>query len=1046
MLSIRLLGAPYIAYADHPVAISRRKSRALLYYLAAHAMPLTRDHLLTFFWPDADRQAAQQNLRSTLYGLRKIFGDLLIANEDTLALDVTTTVDTRLFTAQLALPNSDLTELQATLDLYQGDFLNGFTLPDLPEFDDWATLQRAHYRRLMVTGLARLSGLYEAQQAYRHALTVLDRALAFEPLQEDVQRDALRLQTLAGDRAGAIRRYESFRQLLIDELGMPPMAETQALYDAIITDTFPLAPRASSFTPPSQPMVVAPRLPQSLPFVGRDTELQTLGALAMSNQLILLEGEAGIGKSRLLEEFIQRQQPNSTASLVLIGQARELEASLPYQPLIEALRVLFTHPDWPTLNQNLNLSTLWRAEVARLLPELTPPGDDQALTLVVVDELRLWEGIAQFLLALARQRPVRLILDDVHWADSSTLGLLGYLLRKASQNQAAIYFIAACHTVVSSTPLALLLEVLLREDRLMRLPLARLPPAAIARLAEQISPTTTGLAAWLTSRSEGNPFILEELIQYARDAQLLGADNLTGLIDTPAAQGVPETVYALIRTRLARLSEASRQVLNTAAVIGREFEVEVVARSVTLSDADVLDNLDELQRLGLIQPTGMRYRFDHYLTVQVAYQEMGEPRRRLCHRRVAEALESLYRHRLEPLAGLLAHHFAKGKIDERAAHYALQAGQRAASLAAWREAIGFYEQALVLAEPLLDQSQRQAVLFALGRACLHAGQYPRASDALRLALSLTSLCERPVDEGLLYASLMEALLFETRYAELIVVAEQSSVNGEPETASNAEFYRGVALAQIGVNLAEAIVHLQKAEHLLSQPVASPEITNHSAASSTTLGNVKLELGNIFARLGDLSTAIAYFRAGIEVTRAMDSDRTLRLHILFHNNLAYHLQLQQDPTAAEVAQFGLTLAQEKGILAALPYLYSTLGEIALAQQDLSAAEDYFNQGLVLAHQFSALERIAGLTANLGLVAQQRGDQALAVQCLTDALAQAEALNIRFLVTQVRLWLAALLPPTLARDQLAHARLMAEQDGYRQLLAKVIQLEKENGEYE
>ncbi len=238
MLSIRLLGAPHIAYAEHLVAISRRKSRALIYYLAAHSTPLTLDHLLTFFWLDADRQAAQQNLRTTLYRLRKIFGELLCVNEDTLSLH-TTIVDTRVFTAQLAVPNLALAELQATLALYQDDFLNGFTMSDLPEFDDWASRQRTHYCRLPLTGLARLSRRYEAQQAYRHALTVSDRALAFELLHEDLQSDALRLQILAGDCAGAIRGYASFRQLLAVELGMAPMAETQALYDAIITGHFP---------------------------------------------------------------------------------------------------------------------------------------------------------------------------------------------------------------------------------------------------------------------------------------------------------------------------------------------------------------------------------------------------------------------------------------------------------------------------------------------------------------------------------------------------------------------------------------------------------------------------------------------------------------------------------------------------------------------------------------------------------------------------------------------------------------------------------------
>src|SRR6476469_6224245 len=116
MLSIRLLGAPQIAYDERPVAISRRKSRALLYYLAAHPTPLTRDHLLTFFCSDADRQAAQQSLRTTLYGLRKIFGDLLTVNDDTLALAAPTVVDTRTFAAQLALPITNLAQVQATLD------------------------------------------------------------------------------------------------------------------------------------------------------------------------------------------------------------------------------------------------------------------------------------------------------------------------------------------------------------------------------------------------------------------------------------------------------------------------------------------------------------------------------------------------------------------------------------------------------------------------------------------------------------------------------------------------------------------------------------------------------------------------------------------------------------------------------------------------------------------------------------------------------------------------------------------------------------------
>lgn len=1069
MLSIRLLGAPHITYTDQPVTISRRKSRALLYYLAAHPTPLARDHLLAFFWPDADRQGAQQNLRSTLYSLRKVLGDLIQVDDDTLALAAGVAVDVRTFATQLAGEalgrGADLVTLQRTLALYGGNFLSDFTLVDLPEFDDWSAVERERYRRLAMTGFARLGQLYESQQAYRNALSALEQALALEPLQEDVQRDVLRLQYLGGDRAGAIRRYEGLRALLAEEMGVPPMAETQALYDAIITDTLqPTVPSVPSSSPSSlqsssqvsfrstPPSVLSARATpvvislvqqgvQTLPFVGRQVELQKLSELAASHQLLLIEGETGIGKSRLLEEFIYSRQGVGSGHLLLLGQARELEATLPYQPLLEAFRTLFVHPSWPRVAGDLQLNPLWRMEVARLLPELTPEGDPPLAAPLGVDELRLWEGISQFVLALARQLPLLLAFDDLHWADSSTIGLVGYLLRKAAQQRATITFVATARTVTAPTPLALLLEALLREGRLRRFPLQRLAPTEIAQLTQQITAHhPAALAAWLTQLSEGNPFILIELLHYARDHHLLLPDGRTNLTDSTATQIVPQTVYALIRARLARLSEPSRQVLNAASVIGREFEIEMVAHTVShvgaLSDAAVMASLDELQTAGLIQPlTGMRYRFDHQLTLEVAYQEMGEPRHRLLHRRVAEALEELYRNRLDTVAGLLTHHFAEGHLPERVAHYAFRAGEGAAKLAAWREAIAFYEQAAAAAAAFTDQSQHQRILAALGRACLHAGQNGRAAAALQLALRLKTQSVHPLDEDLLCADLIEALMLGTRYAELLALVQQMNGHARSETASFAEYFRGIALAQMGGDLEDAVRHLQKAEALLRQAPTLGAVAN----GAVTLGDIKFELGNIAARRGDLATAVAYFREAFAVSQPMSTDRELRIHILASNNLAYHLHLQGDPTAADYVQHGLTLAQEKGALSALPYLYSTLGEIALARHALDAAEQAFQEGLDLAKQFAAAERVAGLTANLGLVARSREDEDRARRLLSTALEQTEALKIRFPAVQIRLWLAPLLPSDEARTQLAIARLIAKEDGYQQLLVEAEYLE-------
>ncbi|MFI4981004.1 MAG: BTAD domain-containing putative transcriptional regulator, partial [Nevskiales bacterium] len=224
MLSIHLLGSPKILSDGAPLNISRRKSRALVYYLAAHHAPVSRDQLLALFWTDLDRPAAQQTLRTTLHGLRQALGAAVSADDGSLALSPEVDVDSRVFEADLAVTQHDPAVLTAALDLYQGDFLEGFSLPDAAAFDDWMTAERERLRRLAVRALADLARHHETQGEYTAALAMLDRALAFDPLQEDLQREALRLHYLAGDRTGAIRRYAHLRQLLDDEMGVLPMA------------------------------------------------------------------------------------------------------------------------------------------------------------------------------------------------------------------------------------------------------------------------------------------------------------------------------------------------------------------------------------------------------------------------------------------------------------------------------------------------------------------------------------------------------------------------------------------------------------------------------------------------------------------------------------------------------------------------------------------------------------------------------------------------------------------------------------------------------
>jgi len=258
---------------DHNVDGLRRKNCALIYYIAGQEGQSTREKLLTFFWPDHERSAAQPILRTMIHDLRKRLGDAFQVDEQTLALSTNTFIDARDFSTVLDSPSPDLGKLTAALDLYKGDFLEGFSLPDSPQFDDWIASEREHYRLIAMNGFAGLARLYEGQRDYVAALEAMRRALAFNPFHEELQRDIMRLLYLNGDRAGVIKQYESLRKLLDEEIGILPMPETRTLYDSIINGTFIL--RAIE-TVSKVSLTGKPAEKSLLPFLGREAELESL--------------------------------------------------------------------------------------------------------------------------------------------------------------------------------------------------------------------------------------------------------------------------------------------------------------------------------------------------------------------------------------------------------------------------------------------------------------------------------------------------------------------------------------------------------------------------------------------------------------------------------------------------------------------------------------------------------------------------------------------------------------------------------------------------
>ncbi len=1033
-LTIQLLGPPHIILDERPVESLRRKNRALVYYLAAQARPQSREAILTLFWPDHARAAAQPILRTMVHALRKTLGRAFWVDDESLALGAETETDLAKFTRTLASPQTDAPALAAALEFYRGDFVEGFTLADTPSFEDWVASERERLRLLFSRGLTKLAFLNEAQRDWAAALAAVERALRLDPLQEELQRAALRLQYLKGDRPGAIRRYDSFRRLLDDEMGVPPMPETRALYDAIILDALPPETAALQTTVPQTapqvPIDVATSVPhaarprQMLAFVGRAREMQALTAAASTGKLVLIEGNPGIGKTRLAQEFIIRFPD----ALVLKGAAHELETGLPYRPIIEALRGLAALPEWNLIQAKVELAPLWQAELAPLVPELFAP---RTTSNGGREESRMWQALYNLVTGLAQVRRVILFLDDLQWADPSTLGWLGHLLRQPLSPRLALVATAqsarGVGTVSSFEPL---LQALVREERVERITLNPLSPADVRRLAEQVAPARAeAFSEWLVRTTEGHPFFVTEMVRYtqARSPEQVEANDNAGAGPKDA---LPEGIHNLIAARLRRLSNPARRVLQAAAVMGREFDFALLMRVCGLDEDAVLDALDELRAYALIQPRERGgFAFDHHLTLQVVLEEMGEVRQMALHRHIAEALAEIHREHLDPVAGLIARHWAGADAPGQVAPYAFRSGQFAASVAAWTEAIAAFEQALAT-EP--DGARRTEILLALSSARFNRGDLSPATEAARAAVALASARRDWPRLEEAHLALNITYFAQGRYPEAIADAEALRGSCPPDLRLAAEFMWGMALSLESTHPVQAEHHLRAAENLMGEPRAF--------ASRVTPIILKYQLAGALAQQGKIDAAVALYREVLASVERGPEVLDLQRHVLVYNSLAYYLYLRGDSSAAEYARAGLVLAREKGTLTHQAYLLSTSGEIALGQKDWQAAQDFFEEGLALAQQLNIPERIAGLTANLGRVAGGRGENGLARQRLTDALAQAERLSATHLATRIRIWLAPLLPRDAARQCLSEARAAAESSGYARLLEEIAALER------
>jgi DNA-binding SARP family transcriptional activator len=706
-LQLSLFGTPVVKHGERTLTFSTRKALALLVYLAVEGGTHPRKTLSEAFWPELDAEHGRAALRATLLELRKLLershrpGERahLLVERDTLGFDQGSPLllDLRLVESASKQVGRGIEPLagqargallaqleQATRQAH-GPFLAGFTLRDSQFFDDW-TRQHREYWHLRVHQLFdALSMLYERSGDGERAIETVSRWLSFDPLNEEGYRRLMRLRFSQGDRAGALRAYATGRAVLADQLQVEPEPETVALAKRI-RHTAPFR------SPQVQPPHASPGQPPANlldgPFLGRTAEF---GALiecyqrvhAGQPQFVLLQGEAGIGKTRLASEFAGWAQAQGAA--VLAGRALQTGRQLPYQPLIDVLRRQLEQEHAPA---DL-LSAVWLAELSRLLPELRDrypdllvPATDEAL-----GHNRLFEATARLVQLWAARRPLVLLLDDMQWADTATLDLLLYLARSLAEQPAPVLLLLTLRTGAESCSGV-------QSTWLMALKRARMPLTAqvlaaftqeetqqfMQALAWAEQPLEVGnngstggcpqnaeaftfrealvpFANWLYFQTQGQPLYLVETLKglLAREIMLpsLQENGSWGLVlkagllaQTPVGELIPWSVRELIRSQLGRLTPSAWALLVAGAALGQGLTFERLIQVAQLDEQEGLRALEELLRSGLLCEGTVAeeaqafdgYAFPREMIREVVYQEAGATRQRLVQRRLSAVI------------------------------------------------------------------------------------------------------------------------------------------------------------------------------------------------------------------------------------------------------------------------------------------------------------------------------------------------------------------------------------------------------------------------
>ncbi|GAC1385459.1 MAG: AAA family ATPase [Herpetosiphon sp.] len=1011
-LYVALMGAPEVRCRSERVTFPTRKTLALLSYLAVEGGVQPRERIIALLWPESSTHLGRASLRKALAYLREALGDYalpdddqpcILATRDALQLNPVSVRSADVWLLQAAAQairkpplgapdtraawpsaylHTVLEPLQQAVTHLRGDLLAGFSLSDAPEFDDWASMQRDVLHRQAVQVCDQLAQLQFEAGELASAITTATRWVAIDDLDEEAYRRLMQLHVANGDRSAALQVYATCTAILARDLGIEPVVETTRLADRIKASQVTKSPDDRVHI--HAPVSTAPydRLASS-PMFGRAFEHGQLVAAYRAlhsgqPQVITLEGEPGIGKTRLATEFLAWAGAQGATLL----QSRALAGGhLPYQPIVEALRSL------PAPADLARLAPIWLAELSRLVPELVElvPNLTRPMLSNEADvRLRLFEAIARAGQLVAESTPLVVFIDDMQWADPASRDVLHYAARHWAMARLPVLLICALRSDdVATTPaLSEWLAALRRDCRLTRLAVnvlsledtQHIVRAVIVRDTQStLTSELTSFSQRLFAETSGHPLFIVQTLRSLAERGLLQRDQ-HGTWHAQLDPEMPYSIRDLIQQRLARLSQTARACCAAGAVLGGDFQFTHLCEVLGMNEREALVGLEELLTRGLLHETvthettsAPRYGFTHDRLREVAYAQLSEARRRIFHTAALAALQT------SAGPAQLADHAVRAGLAPLAAQYSLRAGEASFQIFAIADAIHHFERVrqFYQTSDLNDEAERRTVLgtlyLHLGRAYELQNQIGQARTVYEDMQALAHLHDDRVSECVALNRLatiqaqtmrnMERAL--TLLQSALVIAEASGNNPVLiETMWNlaqVHFYGGcvgIALpyAERALMLAQQLDHaeliarsLNMLAYLTGNPARWADSERYAVAAQkrySHLGNRAMEADcwSLIARanvgLGQPAMAIHAGKTAVAIAEEIENDWG---QVSTHFSLAIALLEAGDHKAAlEHAQQAVAIGQARELYITLAVAHLVLGNVYRAGGNLQAA--------------------------------------------------------------------------------------------------------------